>query len=42
MISHDSLVVAVAFDLGVPDVAATDRDFRSVDGLELWDGLLLP
>ncbi|MGH7813025.1 MAG: type II toxin-antitoxin system VapC family toxin [Candidatus Binataceae bacterium] len=38
--SHDALVVALARDIGVSDLAAIDRGFRVVDGLELWDGLL--
>ena len=40
--AHDALVVAVAYALGVPHIASFDRDFRRVDGIELWDGLQLP
>lgn len=40
--SHDALVVALARDIGVANLAAIDRGFRVVDGLELWDGLLHP
>jgi hypothetical protein len=40
--SHDALVIAVLRDLGVPHLAALDQDFRKVDPLELWDGLLIP
>ena len=38
--AHDALVVAVAHALGVPHIASFDRDFRRVDGIELWDGSL--
>jgi predicted nucleic acid-binding protein len=40
--AHDALVVAIAHEIGVPDIASFDRDFRRVDGVELWDGLLMP
>ena len=40
--AHDALVVAVAQALHVPHIASFDRDFRRVDGIELWDGLLTP
>ena len=40
--SHDALVVAILSDLGVPNLVAMDKDFRPVDPLELWDGLLIP
>lgn len=40
--AHDALVVAVAHALGVPHIASFDRDFRRVDGIELWDGLPMP
>jgi predicted nucleic acid-binding protein len=39
--SHDALVVALMRDLGVNSIAAIDRGFRTIDGLELWDGLLV-
>jgi predicted nucleic acid-binding protein len=38
--SHDALAVAVSRDVGIADIAALDRDFKNVDGIELWDGLL--
>ena len=38
--AHDALVVAVAHALSVPHIASFDRDFRRVDGIELWDGTL--
>jgi predicted nucleic acid-binding protein len=37
--SHDAIAVAIS-RTGIPDVAAVDRGFKSVDGIELWDGLL--
>jgi predicted nucleic acid-binding protein len=37
--SHDAISIAISRS-GVPDVAAIDRDFKRVDGIELWDGLL--
>ena len=37
--SHDALVVALLQDLGLSHLAAIDDDFRSIDGLELWDGI---
>ena len=40
--SHDALVVAVLRDLGISNLAAIDRDFRPIDWLQLWDGLLVP
>ncbi len=40
--SHDALVIAVLRDLGVSNLVAIDTDFRPVDPLELWDGLLIP
>ena len=40
--SHDALVVALLRDLGVSHLAAIDSDFRTVDPLHLWDGLLIP
>jgi predicted nucleic acid-binding protein len=40
--SHDALVVAVLRDFGVSHLVAIDTDFRQVDPLELWDGLLIP
>ncbi len=39
--AHDALVVAVARELSVPHIASFDRDFRRLDGMELWDGLLV-
>ena len=38
--SHDALAVAIARDAQTFDIAALDRDFRNVDGIELWDGRL--
>ena len=37
--SHDAIAIAIS-RAGIPDVAALDRDFRKVYGIELWDGLL--
>lgn len=37
--SHDAIAIAIS-RTGVPDVAALDRGFKKVDGIELWDGLL--
>ena len=37
--SHDAIVIAIS-RTRVGDVAALDRGFKSVDGIELWDGLL--
>jgi len=37
--SHDALVVAISGSADIPDIAALDADFRSVDGIELWDNL---
>jgi predicted nucleic acid-binding protein len=37
--SHDAIAIAIS-RTGVPDVAAIDRGFKNVDGIELWDGLL--
>ena len=37
--SHDAIVIAIS-RARVGDVAALDRGFKSVDGIELWDGLL--
>jgi predicted nucleic acid-binding protein len=37
--SHDAISIAISRS-GVPNVAAIDRDFKRVDGIELWDGLL--
>lgn len=38
--AHDALVVAIAREIGVPHIVSFDRDFRRVDGIELWDGPL--
>ena len=40
--AHDALVVAIAREIGIPDIASFDRDFRRVDEIELWDGPLPP
>jgi len=40
--SHDALLIAVARETRVQHLVSFDRDFRRVDGIELWDGLLLP
>ncbi len=40
--SHDALMVAILRNLGVSHLIAIDQDFRVVDPLELWDGLLIP
>lgn len=37
--SHDAIAIAIS-RAGVPDVAALDRGFKKVNGIELWDGLL--
>lgn len=37
--SHDAIAIAIS-RAGVPDIAALDRGFKNVDGIELWDGLL--
>jgi predicted nucleic acid-binding protein len=37
--SHDAVAIAIS-RTGVPDVAALDRGFKNVDGIELWDGML--
>jgi predicted nucleic acid-binding protein len=37
--SHDALVAAIAQDTRISDIAATDKDFRKIDNIELWDGL---
>lgn len=37
--SHDAVVLAIAEDTKISDIAATDRDFRKADNIELWDGL---
>ena len=39
--AHDGLVAALARDLGVSHIASLDRDFRRVDAIDLWDGLLV-
>jgi predicted nucleic acid-binding protein len=36
--SHDAVVIAVSRYTHVAHIAALDRDFRRVDGIELWDG----
>ena len=38
--SHDALALAIARDAQTLDIAALDRDFRKVDGIDLWDGRL--
>jgi predicted nucleic acid-binding protein len=38
--AHDALVVAVAQELSVSHIASFDRDFRRLEGIDLWDGLL--
>jgi predicted nucleic acid-binding protein len=40
--AHDALIVAVAHESRVPHLVTFDRDFRRVDWIELWDGLLIP
>jgi len=37
--SHDAIAIAIS-RAGVPDIAALDRGFKNVDGIELWDGML--
>jgi predicted nucleic acid-binding protein len=37
--SHDAIAVAISRS-GVPNVAALDRGFKKVDGIELRDGML--
>jgi predicted nucleic acid-binding protein len=37
--SHDAIAIAIS-RTGVQDIAALDRGFKNVDGIELWDGLL--
>jgi predicted nucleic acid-binding protein len=37
--SHDAIAIAIS-RAGVRDVAALDRGFKNVDGIDLWDGLL--
>ena len=39
--AHDALVAALARDLAISHIASLDRDFRRIDGIELWDGLLV-
>ena len=38
--SHDALAVAISQEVGIADIAALDGDFKNVDGIELWDGIL--
>jgi predicted nucleic acid-binding protein len=38
--AHDALVLAVAQELSIPHIASFDRDFRRIDDIDLWDGLL--
>jgi predicted nucleic acid-binding protein len=40
--AHGALVLAVAQELGILDIASFDRGFRHVDGIELWDGSSMP
>ncbi len=35
--SHDSLVVAIAYRVGVPDIAAIDIDFERPDNIYVWN-----
>jgi predicted nucleic acid-binding protein len=35
--SHDSLVVAIAYRVSVPDIAAIDGDFERPDNIYVWD-----
>ena len=37
--SHDAVVAAVAQEIKIRDIAATDQGFRRIDDIELWDGL---
>jgi len=39
--AHDAIVIAVSIDTGITDIVAIDNGFKRVDGIELWDGLLL-
>jgi predicted nucleic acid-binding protein len=38
--SHDAVVAAVAQEVGIRDIAATDHGFRRIEDIELWDGRL--
>jgi predicted nucleic acid-binding protein len=37
--SHSAIAIAIC-RTGVPALAALDRGFKNVEGIELWDGLL--
>jgi predicted nucleic acid-binding protein len=39
--AHDAVVAALARDLRISHIASLDRDFRRIDGIDLWDGLLV-